>query len=88
MIKHQDFSETKINRNLRYSHENTNCVTNTDLINWVSKHSWEMLLSEFSQADKIIACPRTIICNTCEQNNIICEILNAGYDTLRHVSVG
>ena len=50
-----------------------------------------MLLSEFSLAEKepksqektcndcekISACPRTIICNNCEQNNTIGEILNA-----------
>ena len=49
--------ETSINRNLRCSHGYTNCVTHTDLITWVSKYSWEMLLSEFSQAEKISACP-------------------------------
>ena len=27
---------------------------------------------------KISVCPRTIICNNCEQNNLIGEILNAG----------
>ena len=37
-----------------------------------------MLLSEFSHAERIIACPRTIIFNKCEQNNMIGEILNAG----------
>ena len=37
-----------------------------------------MLLSEFSQAEKISACPRKIICNDCEQNNLLGEILNAG----------
>ena len=29
---------------------------------------------------KIIACPRTIICNSCEQNNLLGDILNAGDD--------
>ena len=37
-----------------------------------------MLLSGFSHAGKISACPRKIICNNCEQNNMIDEILNAG----------
>ena len=44
--------ETHINRNLRCSHGYTNCVRHTDLITWVSKNSLEMLLSEFSQAEK------------------------------------
>ena len=44
--------ETHINRNLICSHGYTNCVTHTDLITWVSKSSWEMLISEFSQAEK------------------------------------
>ena len=37
-----------------------------------------MLLSEFSQAEKIISYPRTIICNKCEQNNLFGDIFNAG----------
>ena len=37
-----------------------------------------MLLSEFSHAERISECPRTIICNKCEQNNIRGEILNTG----------
>ena len=37
-----------------------------------------MLLSKFSHAERISACPRTIICNNCEQNIMIGEILNAG----------
>ena len=69
---------THINRNLIYSHGNTNCVRHTDLITWVSKHSWEMLLSVFLHAERISACPRTIICNKCKPNNMIGEILNAG----------
>ena len=36
-----------------------------------------MLLSEFLRDEKISACPRTIICNNCEQNNMIGEIFNA-----------
>ena len=37
-----------------------------------------MFLSEFSQAEKIFACLRTIILNNCEQNNLLGDILNAG----------
>ena len=37
-----------------------------------------MLLSEFSQAEKIIPFPRTTIHNNCEQNNMLGDILNAG----------
>ena len=44
--------ETHINRNLRCSNVYTNFVTHTNLINWVSKNSWEILISEFSQAEK------------------------------------
>ena len=58
--------ETHINRNLRCIHGYTNCVRHTDLITWVSKNSWEMLLSEFSHAERISACPRTIIFNKYE----------------------
>ena len=37
-----------------------------------------MLLYEFSHSERISACPRKIICNKREQNNMIGEILNAG----------
>ena len=37
-----------------------------------------MLLSEFSQTEKIIPCPRTTICNNREQNNLLGNVLNAG----------
>ena len=37
-----------------------------------------MLLSQFSHAEVISACPRKIVCNKCEQNNIIGETLNSG----------
>ena len=67
-----------MNRNLRCSHGYTNYVRHTDLITWVSKNSWEMLLSEFSHSERISACTRTIVCNKCEQNNMIGETLNAG----------
>ena len=39
-----------------------------------------MLLSEFPHTERISACPRTIICNNCEQNNMLGEILNAVYN--------
>ena len=60
------------------SHGYTNCVRRTDLITWVSKNSWEILLSEFSHAKIISACTGTIICNKCEQNNMRGGILNSG----------
>ena len=69
---------THININLRCIHGYTDCVAHNDLNTWVSKHSWEMLLSEFSQAEKIIPCPRTIICNNYEQMNLLGDIFNAG----------
>ena len=77
MIKPVIF-ETHININARCSHGYTNCVTHTNMITWVSKDYWGMLLSEFSQSEKIIACPRTTISNNCEQNNLLGDILNAG----------
>ena len=70
--------ETQNNRNLRCSHGYTSYVTHTDLITWVSNCFWEMLLSEFLQAESIIPCPRTTICNNCEQNNMFGDIFNAG----------
>ena len=36
-----------------------------------------MLLSEFSQAENKIPCPRTIICNNCKKINLLGDILNA-----------
>ena len=70
--------ETHNNRNLRCSHGYTNCVRHANLITWVSKNSWGMLLSGFSHAEIISACPGKIIFNKYEKNNMICEILNAG----------
>ena len=78
MIKYQSLFETNITRNLRCSHGYTNCVRHTDLITWVPKNYWEMLLYEFSNTERIRACPKTIICNKCEQNNMIGKILNTG----------
>ena len=37
-----------------------------------------MLLSEFSHKATIISCTRTIICNICEQMNVLVDIFNAG----------
>ena len=37
-----------------------------------------MLLSDFSHAERISACPRTRICNKYEQSNMRGEILNVG----------
>ena len=70
--------ETHINRNLICCYGYTNCVRHTDFITWVSKNSWEMLLSEFSYSERISACSREIICNKFEQNNMIGEVFNAG----------
>ena len=53
-------------------------MRHTDLITWVSNYDWMMLLSEFSHTVKIIPCPRTTICNKCEQINTSGDILNAG----------
>ena len=36
-----------------------------------------MLHSGFSQTGNIISSPRKIICNNCEQNNLLGDILNA-----------
>ena len=80
--------ETHINRNLRCIHGYTNCVAHNDLITWVSKNSWDMLLYKFSQAGKIIPCPRTIIFNNCEQNNLVGDIFNAGDNVDDHEDYG
>ena len=61
-----------------YIHVYTNCVAHNYLITPVSKHYWEMLLSGFLQAEKVIPCPRTIIFNNCWQMNVFDDILNAG----------
>ena len=39
-----------------------------------------MLLSEFSQAKKIILCPNKIVCNCYEQDNLLGDVLNSGYN--------
>ena len=53
-------------------------MKHTDLITWLSNSAWNMLLSEFKHAIKIIPCPRTTICNKCEQNNTSGDILTSG----------
>ena len=63
---------------MRCIHGYTNCMRHTDLITWVSNSSWGMLLSEFIHAVKIIPCPRTTICNKCEQSNTSGDMLNSG----------
>ena len=63
---------------MRCSHGYTNWVRHTDSITWVSIDSWEILLSEFSHAERISAFPRTKICNKREQSNMRGDILNAG----------
>ena len=76
--KISDIFETRINSNLRCIHGYNNCDRHTDSITWVSNSSWDILLSEFIHAIKISACPKTTICNTCEQSNRRGDILNAG----------
>ena len=76
--KKSDIFETHINSNLRCINGYTNCMRHTDLITWVLNYAWMMLLSEFIHAVKIISCPRTTICNKCEQINMSGDILNAG----------
>ena len=78
--KISDTFSTQINSNLRCIHGYTNCVRYTDSITWVSNSSWDMLLSEFIHAVKIIPCPRAKICNKCEQSNTRGDILNAGHN--------
>ena len=70
--------ETHIKRNLRCSHWCTKCIRHADFDTWVSKHYWEMLLSEFSRSERISSCSRKIVCNKCEQKNMRGEIFNAG----------
>ena len=43
-----------------------------------------MLLPEFSQAEKIISCPRKIICNDFEQMKVLGNILNVGVNVEDH----
>ena len=76
--KKSDIFETHINSSLRCIHGYTNCMRHTYLITWVSNSSWDILLSEFIHAVKIIPCPRITICNKCEQSNTSGDILNAG----------
>ena len=86
--KISDIVETHINIKVRCIHVYNNCVRHTDSITWVSKNSWEMLLSEFSHTEIISTCTRSIICNKCEQNNMRGEILNAGDNVDDQENVG
>ena len=61
--KNSEIFETHIYNSLRCIHGYTNFMRHTDLISWVSKNYWEMLLSDFSHAERISACPKTIFCN-------------------------
>ena len=63
---------------MRCSHGYTNFLRHTDSITWVSNVSWDMMLSEIIHDVIIRACPRTTICNKCEQSNTRGEILNSG----------
>ena len=78
LIKKSVIFETHINRSFRCSYGYNSCVTHTDLITWVSKNVWEMLLSEFSQSGKISARHKTKNCNNFEQNIMLGELLNDG----------
>ena len=52
-----------------------------DILIWLlgyPKIPGKCYFSEFSHAEIISACPRTIICNKSEQNNMIGEIFNSG----------
>ena len=52
--KISDIFETHINRNLRCIHGYTHCGRHTDSITCVSNSSWDMLLSEFIHAVRIL----------------------------------
>ena len=52
--KKSDIFETRINGNLRCIHGYTNCMRHTDLITWVSNSSWDILLSEFIHAKRML----------------------------------
>ena len=53
-------------------------LTNLFLITSVSKKSWKIFLSEFTQALDTNACTKKIVCNTCELIKSSDDILNAG----------
>ena len=44
--KNSDIFDTHINSNLRCMYGYSNCMRHTDLITWVSKSAWKMLLSQ------------------------------------------
>ena len=76
--KQSDIFGEKINKNLRCCHGYTNYVVQKQLITWVSKNTWENFHSEFPQASVINNCPRTTICNYCEEINVSGDTLYAG----------
>ena len=78
--KNSDIFETHINSNLRCIHGYCNFMRHTDLITWVSKSAWKMLLSQFIHAVLISPCPRTTVCNKCAQSNTSDDILITGYN--------
>ena len=53
-------------------------MRHTDLVTWVSKSAWKMLLSQFIHAVKIRPCPRTTVRNKCAQINLSDDILITG----------
>ena len=59
--KNSEMFETHINSNLRCIHGYSNGMRHTDLITWVSKYAWNMLLSQFIHSVKMIPCPRTTV---------------------------
>ena len=69
---------THISRNLRCIHGYTNCVGHNDLITWVSKNPWEVLLYDLKKSENTISYPKRIICNNFEQNILLVDILNTG----------
>ena len=46
------------------------------LITWVSKNTWEMFHSEFSQEQFIDTCSMKIICYYCDQNIVSGDIFH------------
>ena len=49
--------ETQIYKKFRCIHGYTNCVAHNYSITWVSKNSWEILVSRFSQPEKKLHIP-------------------------------
>ena len=77
LINNPTFLSQKLKKEFRCIYGYKNHDENNVLITWVLIKSWEMLLSEFTQAFDINLCPRKIFCNACEVINISCNILNS-----------